>query len=788
MDNITINGYYKNGDVDRPQKARYFGFKLLHNNALVADWRPALDASGNTCFYDEVSQTYKYHIGSGNAATAGSEYYDSGYTDGRNSIIPTFSAYTATTNQTIGSSAHPLTSVTINVPSTGHTDAELQEAYQSGCSVTSGNIENNAQTLVVTANGQYNTSLMYDGYLWNEIQVDVPQSGSTGGTIRYLDYIETNGDDIKWDTGVKVGIDSPSDSFKVELQFMPLSGTPSYFGATYYPYISDRYDNFWDDKNLILRTGSQYDIDNDSVCDFADTHSTNIPLSSNTLCNFVFDAAWDEVNINLNDSPITTDYNIRYNSTNDTIHINGEGADTYSPIARYYNLKITINGVLHEFRPCLDENDTPCFYDEYNHSYIYHSGIGTPISGNVISYADAAIFGQDLAWWTETTLEDHYILSATHVTAISDINDSGYLFVAVDENFREYGLKNDYGSVNMMVDQYPVVFNLGDLDNVGFSVSSGGTFINGNMVDSNNAMINSDGHKLCLFAYSNFSNSGMGIGTISVWSAWPVSDQSLVSKLIPQPNGTFYDDIKHVTVPFYVGQSQNTGYTYHAYSPWDDGYASGFSVGYSSGYTDGYNDGSQGGGGSQDLIDYIEGNLTHFDIPSGTTRIRDVAFSGITSLSSVTIPDSVTSIGGEAFRYCTGLKSIVIPNSVSGMGTAAFSACTSLTNIVIPDSMNGLPMYAFCRCTSLTAVTLSSGLTGIPSYGFSGNTNMKQITFRNPTPPNNIGTKAFPTGTTYATGGIMYVPSGSSGRYNTWKTSNNTARNSFSGWTITELQ
>ena len=70
-------------------------------------------------------------------------------------------------------------------------------------------------------------------------------------------------------------------------------------------------------------------------------------------------------------------------------------------------------------------------------------------------------------------------------------------------------------------------------------------------------------------------------------------------------------------------------------------------------------------------------------IPSdgSVTYIGEDAFSGCSSLASITIPDSVTSIDEYAFWYCTSLVSITIPNSVTYIGSSAFENCYSLATV-----------------------------------------------------------------------------------------------------------
>lgn len=87
-------------------------------------------------------------------------------------------------------------------------------------------------------------------------------------------------------------------------------------------------------------------------------------------------------------------------------------------------------------------------------------------------------------------------------------------------------------------------------------------------------------------------------------------------------------------------------------------------------------------------------NLTTVVINGGESIAPD-AFSGCTSLTSITIGDTVTSIGNNAFSGCTGLTDITIPNSVTSIGSSAFNGCCKLTSITISNSVTAIGDYAF---------------------------------------------------------------------------------------------
>ena len=73
-------------------------------------------------------------------------------------------------------------------------------------------------------------------------------------------------------------------------------------------------------------------------------------------------------------------------------------------------------------------------------------------------------------------------------------------------------------------------------------------------------------------------------------------------------------------------------------------------------------------------------------IPESVTLIEDYAFSGCSSLTSITINGAVTTIGEAAFENCTGLTSVVIGDGVKSIENGAFMGCKSLTNILIPKT------------------------------------------------------------------------------------------------------
>ncbi|MDD4239024.1 MAG: leucine-rich repeat protein, partial [Desulfotomaculaceae bacterium] len=137
----------------------------------------------------------------------------------------------------------------------------------------------------------------------------------------------------------------------------------------------------------------------------------------------------------------------------------------------------------------------------------------------------------------------------------------------------------------------------------------------------------------------------------------------------------------------------------------------------------------------------LRGEVKTVIIANGVTAPNYYAFSGYTSLTSVTIPSSVTKIAAGTFSGCTSLTTITIPNTVTEMLDYVFFGCTALKNVTLPSGMNSIPKSTFSGCTSLESFTIPSIVTSIGESAFGNCNNLKSITI--PSQVTSIGADAF---------------------------------------------
>lgn len=99
--------------------------------------------------------------------------------------------------------------------------------------------------------------------------------------------------------------------------------------------------------------------------------------------------------------------------------------------------------------------------------------------------------------------------------------------------------------------------------------------------------------------------------------------------------------------------------------------------------------------------------LKSFDVPQTVTQISANAFSGCSSLATVTFAEDamLTSLHAGAFAYC-GLTSITIPESLERIGQEVFRHCSVLETVNLSANVEFVHSEAFKQCWNLNEINV----------------------------------------------------------------------------------
>ena len=124
---------------------------------------------------------------------------------------------------------------------------------------------------------------------------------------------------------------------------------------------------------------------------------------------------------------------------------------------------------------------------------------------------------------------------------------------------------------------------------------------------------------------------------------------------------------------------------------------------------------------------FWKAGITQLVIPNSVNRIDAGAFSGCSSLESITLPPSISEIKEETFFFCTKLSFIELPKSIKKIGRSAFDGAKSLKSVVVPEGVTRIEYAAFATCYSLEEITFPSSISYVGDKVFIDCPKLKKI-------------------------------------------------------------
>lgn len=118
---------------------------------------------------------------------------------------------------------------------------------------------------------------------------------------------------------------------------------------------------------------------------------------------------------------------------------------------------------------------------------------------------------------------------------------------------------------------------------------------------------------------------------------------------------------------------------------------------------------------SETLATVVEGfeSLSSLDLSGMSSEIPAGAFEGKTTLTEVTLPE-VETIQPNTFKDCENLQTVTVPESVTAIGEGAFSGCSSLESISL-TGIDAIGAGAFSGCDNLTTITINPASGSAPA-------------------------------------------------------------------------
>ena len=664
--------YYENGHIDYDDSdwagriyTRTTGNTMLYVGFDEDDYSDYVWIEGEDFSFNyDVMSAVSLNVNIDTAST-----YQSGYTDGQDSIIGTFSSMTATTNGVYGSSAHPLSSITVNVPQSG---------------------------------GSGTTKIFFADYIHTDtLQADSRDRINTGIYPTTATTFRVKGLGKGLSAGYElVGFDLNDAGEESDYRLFCYSTSGEILGFDWYSerITNENWGGLTDGKGIDFTCSNYqvYDNINETVLLSGSPQSNmqqGIPIYVNVASWWlkgleiwegntkVFDgvAAYDENgNVGLYDSvsnALVTNENLTLVYENVDEYQYGFNDGQNSIINTFSSMTVTTNGV----------------YGTSAHP-LSSITVNVPQSGsNNIFFAD-------------------YIHTETIPTNDAEINTG--IYASTDISIRIKCLGKGY----QLGERGDNIFGFGPNE----GASDGDDFRL--MCYDNNTVLAYDWRSDRI--YTPYSGLYDGREIDYTCGNYYVYDNIEQEYLITGNTQSYVNE----SVPIYV----NVGKIWlKSFEIWKgqtkvfDGKAAYDSAGniglydsvsnellYNSNLSMVYEIISP----SNYLIPYIERTLTKIDVPSGCTKVGSYAFDRCYSATSITIPDSVTNLDTHAFAVCDAVTSITFGNGLVTIGDNAFykvgymSEVVNNNNLVLPDSVSTIGDNAFLDMP-ITAITFGSGTT-----------------------------------------------------------------------------